>query len=139
MEASRAEPNGDEKAPKPAMKRQSSAEKLERFASALHIESQTLYPNDPGRRYIGVYVLLISWEDDKLGVFSEILRLRSVLGGGYSYHVETYDIPSFESHDRLLDKIQEFVWRYASRRTLVIVYYGGHGYLDEQGDCLWLW
>jgi len=56
------------------------------------------FPNAGSCYYEQVYVLLLSWEDDKLGVIEEIKKLHRVFEKLYGYSVESWLIPSEESH-----------------------------------------
>ena len=99
-------------------------------------DSSKVYSASP---YATVNVLLLSWKDDDLGVDAEIDRLQHVLENHYSYPVETWTIPSKDSHNELGDRLRQFTKSYAKENALLIVYYGGHGYLNASRQHVWLW
>lgn len=80
--------------------------------------------------YAAVYVLLLSWENDDLGVRTEIDQSASVFGQAYGYLVERSLIPDKEPDQALEKTLTSFVKRFESPRSLPIVYYGGHGALN---------
>lgn len=91
-----------------------------------------------GSPYLAVNVLLLSWEDDDLGVETEIVRLAEVLQTLYRYSVEAWKIPSMKSHNQLGDRLRDFTKKYEKEDSLLIVYYGGHGYLNDSRQLVWL-
>ena len=87
----------------------------------------------PTKQYDGVYVLLISWEEDDLGTISEIEALSDVLRNIYNYSTEHYSIPSYDPELALDEKLHEFRRNYGHQTSnLLIVYYGGHGELETR-------
>ncbi|KAK0516424.1 hypothetical protein JMJ35_001027 [Cladonia borealis] len=88
-------------------------------------------------RYKEVHVLLLSWEDDRLGVTKEINELRSVLDQTYHYHTEEWKIPSRRSHNSLIRRLTDFLDDYESKENLLLVYYGGHGHLNDDRQLKW--
>ena len=89
--------------------------------------------------YAAVYVLLLSWENDDLGVRTEIDQLASVFGEAYGFWVERSLIPDREPDQALYDTLKSFVKRFESPRSLLVVYYGGHGALNDARLALWSW
>jgi hypothetical protein len=77
-------------------------------------------------RYSRVIVLLLSWEDDDLGVYTEINQLENVFANMYHFDVEKFEIPSLEPVMRVNECITGLIKR-GGKDTLLIVYYGGHG------------
>ncbi|KAL8815419.1 MAG: hypothetical protein Q9223_005443 [Gallowayella weberi] len=109
--------------------------------SLLKILNQSLlaaFPRASGSRYSDVNVLLLSWEDDDLDVVTEITELSTVFSQVYGYETDHYRIPSTQSHIALARKILESLLASDSSEKLLIVYYGGHGYMNDQRDCVWL-
>ncbi|KAL8756996.1 MAG: hypothetical protein Q9199_002538 [Rusavskia elegans] len=107
------------------------AEILTRTISAAH-------PRAGGSRYTDVKVLLLRWEDDDLGVATEISELDDVFRYVYGYRTDQWKIPSSQSHIALMRRILDLLADSASRDKLLIVYYGGHAYMDDQRNCVWL-
>lgn len=89
--------------------------------------------------YSAVYVLLLSWKDDDLGVDTEIRKLEVVFGDAYGFFVQRFLIPNEEPDEALAEVLKDFVQRYKSPQSLLIVYYGGHGSLNDARLALWFW
>lgn len=89
--------------------------------------------------YAAVYVLLFSWEHDDLGVDTEIRQLDQVFGQAYGFWVERFLIPNEEPDEAIAEVLKDFVRKYQSPRSLLIVYYGGHGKLNDARLALWSW
>ncbi|KAL8920844.1 MAG: hypothetical protein Q9208_006016 [Pyrenodesmia sp. 3 TL-2023] len=83
-------------------------------------------------------VLLLSWEDDDLGAATEVSELDFVFRHIYGYTTDPWKIPSTQSHIALARRILDLLIESASRDKLLIVYYGGHAYMNDQRDCVWL-
>ncbi|KAK4454485.1 hypothetical protein QBC34DRAFT_160211 [Podospora aff. communis PSN243] len=78
-------------------------------------------------KYQAVKALLVSWEDDDLGVRVEVDLLGQLLERVYSYDVEKWQIPSrdpFKALDKQVRAASEAVWDTTS--SLFILYYAGH-------------
>ena len=89
-------------------------------------------------QYKAVFVLLLIWGDDNLGVIDEILELKQVFQEDYGFDTEVWSIPSFQPQTLLVKKIGELVRLCNSSETLFIIYYGGHGTKDEE-TCQAVW
>ena len=100
--------------------------------------TQKAFPNEGNSRYSAVNVLLLSWEDDDLQVIAELERLRQVFELRYQFSAEQWSIPSSDSHGELQDRLRAFTKTYGKEDALLIVYYGGHGYLDDFRQPVWL-
>ena len=101
---------------------------IKHLAADLEEAVKAVWPRRQGIRYTQVHALLIRFEDDDLGVLSEIQELKHVFQDIYSYNVETYDIPNARPQRALNQRIQEFL-KYDEmngNETLLIVYYAGH-------------
>ena len=97
------------------------------------------FPNRGLSRYKEVHALLLSWEDDNLGVIDEVLELQDVFRDLYRFKTEEWKIPSSKSHNLLAAKVLDFVNDYESKDNLLILYYGGHGAMNDDRKCLWSW
>ena len=84
-------------------------------------------------------VLLLSWEEDNLGVRKEILELQDVFRHTYLYDVEEWRIPSSHSHKALRKRLNKFLDDFERKESLLIVYYGGHGFMNDDRQCNWSW
>ena len=89
--------------------------------------------------YEKVYVLFISWVEDDLGTINEIRRLESIFDTTYGYTTEKYEIKSeARAQNRLQFKLSSIVEEIDSPSNLLIVYYGGHGFLrKEDSHSMW--
>ena len=97
------------------------------------------FPNRGRSRYREAHVLLLSWEDDNLGVINEVTELEDVFRQCYSFGTEEWKIPSKRPHNTLASKILEFSNNYEGKDSLLIVYYGGHGLMNDDRQCIWSW
>ena len=90
-------------------------------------------------RYKEVHAPLLSWEEDNLGVKEEIFELEIVLKQGYKDETEHWRIPSARSHNSLAKRLSNFLDLYEKKDSLLIVYYGGHGYMSDSRQYVWSW
>ena len=104
------------------------------------------YPVHQRSRNPRVGVLLLSFEEDDLGVAAEIAPLQEVFENKYRYETEAWQIPSRSPLSALSSKLHKFREEYCndSREPhdalpLLIVYYGGHAVQPPEGEnfCLW--
>ncbi|KAK4246067.1 nipped-B-like protein B [Corynascus novoguineensis] len=98
-------------------------------------------------QYNKVHALILTWsfhdlrlEDytappgpDYVSLEQETVRLRATLEG-YGYAVHEFLIPMHRSTESLKTKIKQFCSRYAADDTLLIIYYHGHGALDDENE-----
>jgi hypothetical protein len=82
---------------------------------------------------------LIRWEEDDLNVQTEIDELFDVFKNYYNFITEHWRIPSRSAHLQLTLMVAEFVKHYHSSENLMIVYYGGHGSINNARQATWLW
>ena len=113
---------------------------LAAFGKSLSNATVDAFPkNWTTSRHKEVHVLLLSWEEDNLGVKEEIIELEFVLKQGYRYETEHWKIPSARSHNSLAMRLSNFLDQYERKDSLLIVYYGGHGYMSDSRQCVWSW
>ena len=89
-------------------------------------------------RYKDVQVLLICWADARKTFSDQRGKLETALVEHYSFHTTVLDIPSTDPDQFLIDKIRDFMRSYDKDGNLLIVYYGGHGGIEE-GQLIWKW
>ncbi|MCJ1262793.1 hypothetical protein MMC22_002663 [Lobaria immixta] len=89
------------------------------------------FPNRGRSRYKEAHVLLLSWEDDDLGVIDEIIDLQTVFEETYRFQTERWKIPARESHFSLTIRLMKFLTDFKADDNLLVVYYGGHGGMNE--------
>jgi hypothetical protein len=82
---------------------------------------------------------LIRWEEDDLNVQTEVDALFNVFTDCYNFTTEVWEIPSKSAHLQLMLKVTEFVEYYDSSENLMIVYYGGHGSINNARQATWMW
>ena len=97
-----------------------------------------------GSVYQKVSVLFLRWEDDVFiepgvnnGVQGEIDDLERVFVDDYRFKTDLYLIPSQNSQRCLQKKIYLLQEEHDSRDELLIVYYGGHGVLNDMNQSIW--
>ena len=73
------------------------------------------------------------------GVIKEIVELRHVFSKIYRYKAEHWQIPCKSAFNALRKKLNDFLNEYDGETTLLIVYYGGHGFMDKERRCMWSW
>ncbi|KAI4128143.1 MAG: hypothetical protein LQ338_002880 [Usnochroma carphineum] len=96
------------------------------------------FPRAGGSRYRNANVLLLSWENDDLGVATEVDELDEIFRDVYRYQTDQWRIPSNKSHNALVRRIMQALEKAESVDELLVVYYGGHGYMNEDRQCVWL-
>ncbi|KAL8726167.1 MAG: hypothetical protein Q9166_006884 [cf. Caloplaca sp. 2 TL-2023] len=111
---------------------------VEALGKVLHDAAAAAFPRSGSCLYCDVYVLLLSWEDDDLGVAAEIDDLEKVFRDIYGYRVDRWKIPSITSHNALVYHIMQSLRDFESNDKLFITYYGGHGFMNDDRQCVWL-
>lgn len=103
--------------------------------------ADTLSPPAPAasHEYKAVYVLLIGWKEDDLGTERELRRLYNIFTTLYGFQVACHQIASSRSYEDLAAVLKKFVTSCESSDTLLVVYYGGHGFLDSSRNLHWRW
>jgi hypothetical protein len=104
---------------------------VETFASDLRRAVDAVWSTRNEGRYAQVHVLLLSWEDDSLGVRKESQELRTVFTTFYNFEVEDYEIPSDMPGQSINRRILDFL-RHSTPSNLFIVYYAGHARPSHQ-------
>ncbi|KAE8449443.1 hypothetical protein EG329_008051 [Mollisiaceae sp. DMI_Dod_QoI] len=113
---------------------------IQKLGADLNAAVQAIWSRRHQSRYSGVYVLMISWEDDDLGVWREIAALRNVFEERYNFDVEEYRIPSIDQPDRALKRrVIEFLDSSDEQDKLLIVYYAGHARRAPEENAAPLW
>lgn len=110
---------------------------VQQFSDDLSAALNAAWPSRHESRYSDAQVLILSWEDDDLGVFHEINVLQRTFRDLFNYGVTEWKIPQHKPERKLNLKIGEFLDDYDSKDHLLIVYYAGHGFLNEQRVSMW--
>jgi hypothetical protein len=90
--------------------------------------------------YKKVHVLLISWEHNDLNTAADINALRELFGTEFGYTTSQFEIPSKHSQVELQARLGTALLSLVKEATnpkLLIVYYGGHGILNDEGRSVW--
>lgn len=104
---------------------------IEKFAEDLQVAINAAWPTRNKSRYENVHVLLLSWEDDNLGVEQEIKRLGHVFSNLYQFDVREFRIPRKTPGRATISQVSTFLGMDA-HDTLFIVYYAAHARLSHQ-------
>ncbi|KAH7370074.1 hypothetical protein BKA65DRAFT_487637 [Rhexocercosporidium sp. MPI-PUGE-AT-0058] len=89
-------------------------------------------------RYCKVQVLLLKWQDDDLGVETELKDLGHVFADLFHYGVDVFDIPSEKPDKALKRRVFDFLENDADE-TLLILYYAGHARSSIQANEAPIW
>lgn len=111
---------------------------IEKLSNDLNKAVQAAWPKRHSIRYSEVHVLLLSWEEDDLGVEAEIQPLRRVFEDRYHFTVQEYKIPSIKPDRALKLRVISFLAG-EDNDTLLIVYYAGHARGAFQSNEASLW
>ena len=87
--------------------------------------------------YTSVKVLLMQWDIEDLGVGEEVQKLHDVLSQGFGFDVEAWRIPSSKPVRKVNQKINDWVDDYDGENNLFILYYAGHGKIDDGRQVVW--
>lgn len=88
--------------------------------------------------YPAVYVVLVRWVEDDLGVQSEITKLRCIFECQFNFEVEEWYIPTSEPYEFLEHKMFHFKKAHQSKNEILVFYYGGHAGKDlKRGRSIW--
>ncbi|KAE9374104.1 hypothetical protein N431DRAFT_556511 [Stipitochalara longipes BDJ] len=111
---------------------------LPEFVEALNQAAERAFPNKTSSqpRYKKVEVLLLRWEQDDLNVEPELSDLARVFRK-YNFGTESWLIPAQNSHRKMMLKAGEFVEKHESKDCLMVVYYGGHAYINPARQSTW--
>jgi hypothetical protein len=86
--------------------------------------------------YENVHALLIRWKETKTDFLTQLSGLKDVLERKYNFNTVPLDIPSGKPTLFLQKKIPEFFDTYDGPKTLLILYYIGHGAVNR-GRLIW--
>lgn len=106
---------------------------IERFAKDLQSAINAAWPTRRKSRYEKAHVLLLSWEDDNLGVYQEMHRLEYVFTNLYRFDVQSFKIPRKTAGKATTLRIGSFL-EDDGRDTLFVVYYAGHARLSHRSS-----
>lgn len=112
---------------------------LKDFCEILTEAVGAAFPNRGKPGYAAVHVLTLSWEDDDLGVITELLELQKVFETLFLFRTQVWKIPSDDSHILLNLRVIQFLQAFGSQENLVVIYYGGHGKMKDGGQCVFSW
>jgi hypothetical protein len=83
---------------------------------------------------------MMRWEDDKLGVSREVDKLQDVFQNQYGFNTKRWLIPANDhSQLDLTENALDFLRDFDSKDNLFILYYAGHGYINDDRESTWAW
>ncbi|CZR67057.1 uncharacterized protein PAC_16956 [Phialocephala subalpina] len=106
---------------------------IERFAKDLQSAINAAWPTRRKSRYDKAHVLLLSWDDDNLGVYQEMHRLEYVFSSLYRFNVQRFKIPRKTAGKATTARILSFLEE-DGPETLFVVYYAGHARLSHRSS-----
>ncbi|KAH8756559.1 hypothetical protein BGZ57DRAFT_962528 [Hyaloscypha finlandica] len=106
-------------------------------ASHINLAAKSAFPNRGRSRYETVNACLIRWYEDELFVEPEITRLDNIFQD-YWFKTNRWQIPTKNSHLDLMMKAGELILDADNENNLFIVYYGGHGRINNERQAEWL-
>lgn len=80
---------------------------------------------------------LIRWQEDELEVKSELDRLYHVFDKLYGFNTQIWLIPPRASQIQLTSMTCSFLQEFDDEDNLFIVYYGGHGTINQARQSQW--
>jgi hypothetical protein len=106
---------------------------VEKFADDLQSAIAAAWPTRRDSRYERAHVLLLSWEDDNLGVYREMRRLEYIFSNLFRFDVQNFKIPPKTAGKATTSRILSFLEE-DGPETLFIVYYAGHARLSHRSS-----
>ncbi|KUJ17234.1 uncharacterized protein LY89DRAFT_685147 [Mollisia scopiformis] len=106
---------------------------IEAFAADLQAAVDAAWPTRKRSRYGKAHVLLLSWEDDNLGVNREMHRLEYVFSNLYRFDVQCFKIPRKTAGKATTSRILSFLEN-DGPETLFILHYAGHARLSHRSS-----
>lgn len=100
-----------------------SLEELEKWFT---LPSTRALPRTEDYRYSKVRVLLLSWEEDDLGIAEEVEALAKIFKSAFAFRVEAVKIRSKKPHKQVRFLLTKLLGR-TEENQLAIIYYSGHG------------
>jgi hypothetical protein len=88
--------------------------------------------------YKEVHVLLLYWKDADDAFYKQLHNLGLRFQSLYGYDVEEWPIDSDEPYRKLNRKLFQFL-EHDEENALLILYYGGHGSINQDRHHIWLW
>lgn len=112
---------------------------MESFLDHVNRAAKGAFPNARSK-YKSINALLLSWQDDDLGVEKDIEKLKGLLASSYGCHTEQWKIPLAKPDFELTDRLRRFRVEHETENPgdcLFIVYYAGHGHLNRGRRTMW--
>jgi len=74
-----------------------------------------------------------------MGVRYELNDLAQLFEKAYGFETETWLIPTLEPHFAMMTKALDTVQHFGKAHDLLIVYYAGHGLMNDSRQAVWTW
>ena len=88
--------------------------------------------------YTGVIALLLYWKENDINPEQELDVVRELFEKDFGFTSLTFPIPPRRAQQELNREISAFVAHYSNQvDTLILIYYAGHGDMDDNGNSIW--
>ena len=88
--------------------------------------------------YTGVTALLLYWKENDINPEQELDAVRELFEKDFGFTSLTFPIPPRRAQQELNREISAFVAHYSNQvDTLILIYYAGHGDMDDNGKSIW--
>ncbi|KAG4431353.1 hypothetical protein IFR05_013167 [Cadophora sp. M221] len=87
--------------------------------------------SSPSYPYNGIRAVIISWDEDDLDIYGELLGLEVAFKSLNFTSTKMFLIPNQDSFGALLVELQAQKLKASAEGSLLVVYYGGHGQLSS--------
>ncbi|CAG8978568.1 hypothetical protein HYALB_00010531 [Hymenoscyphus albidus] len=84
--------------------------------------------------YDHVTVLAIYWQECSSAGYKDEAAKLGTLMKTFNFHFEHFEIPSYDSQFALYKRLVELLAANRQDNTLLIIHYGGHGWVDDNHD-----
>ncbi|KAH8663638.1 hypothetical protein BGZ60DRAFT_516754 [Tricladium varicosporioides] len=92
----------------------------------------------PSHQHSEFHALLIYWEEDDIGLEPQVRLLSRVFRDIYHFTtILVLSLPSQHCHLALHAQLHDFLRAHSGPKNVLVVYYSGHGELDEDGRLIW--
>lgn len=106
------------------------------FSEQFYLNSQRFFSERVD--YTAVTALLLYWKENDIDPEKEVDAIRKLFEQDFGFASLTFTIPPRRAQQELNREISTFVANYSNQPdTLILVYYAGHGDVDDDGKSIW--